>query len=48
MNKPFRVCLLPVLPLPEVGKQVKRSAAKLGLNRAPRPMSSTTLPGTNR
>lgn len=51
MNKPFRVCLLPVLLLPKSGKQKKRSVAKLGLktNVHLRPcLSSTTLPGTNR
>lgn len=31
MNKPFRVCLLPVLP-PANAEQRKRSVAKLGLN----------------
>ena len=34
MNKPFRVCLLPVLLLPKSGKPKKRSVAKLGLNPA--------------
>jgi len=30
MNKPFRVCLLPVLPLQKDWIQKKRSVAKLG------------------
>lgn len=48
MNKPFRVCLLPVLPLRIVRKQRKRSVAKLGLNPAAMLDVLTTLPGTNR